>query len=530
MLAAAGAPAVARAPSAVGGRTVTSFAGTMVSAPGVPAPGVGGFASTLWDLSARAGARGKSPAAASALVRSGRPRDALVAELLRLTLAREFRLLSSLRHPNIISVLDYGFDDQLEPYFTMELLERADTIMSAGKALPIEGKLDLIAQTLQALAYLHRRGIIHRDLKPGNVMVEGGRVKVLDFGVSMLRQHDAEDAHLIVGTLGYMAPELLGGTPASEASDLYAVGMIAYELFAGRYPFDIDDLLRLKEDILHRQPDLGPIDERVAGVIGWLLHKDPERRPGGVGEVFEALGDWTGKPLVVETAATRESFLQAANLVGRDDELAILCGMLDSAMEGKGAAALVGGESGVGKSRLLDELRARALVDGVVVLRGQAVSDGGGPYHVFREALRGLSLRTDLDDLEASVLEAVVPEIGALLEREVPSRPEIGPRGGAGAAHPRRRGHAPAAAGAGALDPGGPPVGGEREPQAARAHREGRGRAPALRRGQLPRRRAEGPALGAARDARDRARPAPRGGHRRARRVHARRAGAGSPR
>jgi serine/threonine protein kinase/tetratricopeptide (TPR) repeat protein len=418
-------PLVARTSIAAGGRTVTSFAGTRVSPPSEPAQAVEGFASTQWYLSAQTQER--SPAAASAVVRSGRPRDVQVAEMLRLTLAREFRLLSSLRHPNIISVLDYGFDDHLEPYFTMELLEGADTIMSAGKALPIEGKLDLLAQTLQALAYLHRRGIIHRDLKPGNVMVEGGRVKVLDFGVSMLRQHDVEDGHLIVGTLGYMAPELLGGTPASEASDLYAVGMIAYELFAGRYPFDITDLLTLKDDILRRQPDLGPIDGRVAGVIGWLLLKEPERRPENVDEVFEALGDWTGKPLVVETAATRDSFLQAAELVGRDDELAILCEMLDGAMAGQGAAALVGGESGVGKSRLLDELRARALVDGVVVLRGQAVSEGGGPYHVFREALRGLSLRADLDDLEASVLEAVVPEIGALLGREVPERPEIGP-------------------------------------------------------------------------------------------------------
>ena len=424
MLAAGGGPPVAGRAAIAAGRTATSFAGTRVSAPS--APPVAGFATTALDLESRA-VSSRSPVAASAVVRTGRPRDGQVAEMLRLTLAREFRLLSSLRHPNVISVLDYGFDDHLEPYFTMELLEHADTIMSAGKALPFEGKLDLLAQTLQALAYLHRRGVIHRDLKPGNVMVEGGRVKVLDFGVSMLRQHEVEAGQLIVGTLGYMAPELLGGTKASEASDLYAVGMVAYELFAGRYPFEITSIVRLKDDILRLSPDLGPIDERVAGVVGWLLQKQPERRPTSVDEVFEALGDWMGKPLAVETAATRESFLQAAELVGRDAEIGILGALLDAAMGGRGGAALVGGESGVGKSRLLDEVRARALVDGVVVLRGQAVSEGGGPYHVFREALRGLSLRVDLDDLDASVLEAVVPEIGALLEREIPERPEIGP-------------------------------------------------------------------------------------------------------
>ena len=118
--------------------------------------------------------------------------------MLRLTLAREFRLLSSLRHPNIISVLDYGFDDELRPYFTMELLERAESILRAAAAPTPDGKVDLLAQTLQALAYLHRRGVIHRDLKPGNVMVVDGRVKVLDFGVSTLREHEAGDGRFIV--------------------------------------------------------------------------------------------------------------------------------------------------------------------------------------------------------------------------------------------------------------------------------------------------------------------------------------------
>jgi len=83
--------------------------------------------------------------------------------------------------------------------------------------------------------------------------------------------------------------------------------------------------------------------------------------------------------------------------------------MLAGAATGHGRGALVGGESGVGKSRLLDELRARALVEGVTVLRGQAVSDGGGPYHVFREVLQGMVLAADVDDLEASVLQAVCP-------------------------------------------------------------------------------------------------------------------------
>ncbi|APR83966.1 Serine/threonine protein kinase [Minicystis rosea] len=352
--------------------------------------------------------------------------DEALAEMLRLTLAREFRLLSSLRHPNIISVLDYGFDDELRPYFTMELLEGAESILLAGRGKSLEVKVDLIAQTLQALAYLHRRGVIHRDLKPGNVMVVDGRVKVLDFGVSILREREVNDGRFIVGTLAYMAPELLGGAPASEQSDLYAVGVIAHELFSGRYPFDTTSIAALREAVLRASPSLSDVDATVAPIIARLLSKQPEDRPANVDEVIAALGTRTGQPLSVETATTRESFLQAAELVGRDVELAQLSEKLMAAIRGQGSGALVGGESGVGKSRLIDELRARALVDGVVVLRGQALREGG-PYHAFRDVIRGLVLRTEPDDHEASVLQAVVPDIDALLDRAVPERLAIDP-------------------------------------------------------------------------------------------------------
>src|SRR4051812_3770864 len=105
----------------------------------------------------------------------------------QLALAQEFRTLASLRHPNIISVLDYGFDHNRQPYFTMDLLENAVPIVEAAATLPLLQKIDLMIQMLQALTYLHRRAILHLDLKPANVMVTGGQVKVLDFGLSTSR-------------------------------------------------------------------------------------------------------------------------------------------------------------------------------------------------------------------------------------------------------------------------------------------------------------------------------------------------------
>src|SRR2546429_4090333 len=134
----------------------------------------------------------------------------------RLTLAREFRLLASLRHPNIVSVLDYGFDQDRMPFFTMDLEENALTIVEAGHGQPLAVQVDLLVQTLRALVYLHRHGIIHRDLKPGNVIVVDDQVKVLDFGLSIY--HDAVETRAghWAGTVLYMAPAVLPGDPVTH--------------------------------------------------------------------------------------------------------------------------------------------------------------------------------------------------------------------------------------------------------------------------------------------------------------------------
>ena len=95
----------------------------------------------------------------------------------RLALAQEFKVLASLRHPNIISVLDYGFDESRQPYVAMELLDNAVSVLEAGDGQPLDVRLDLLVQMLRALTYLHRRNVLHRDLKPSNVMVENGVLK-----------------------------------------------------------------------------------------------------------------------------------------------------------------------------------------------------------------------------------------------------------------------------------------------------------------------------------------------------------------
>jgi len=342
-----------------------------------------------------------------------------------LALAQEFEVLASLRHPNIIAVRDYGFDVEHRPFFTMDLLENAPTVIEAGRDQPFEIKIQLIQHMLLALMYLHRRGIVHRDLKPGNVLVTHGEVKVLDFGLSVAVDR-AEAAP--VGSLAFMAPEVLRGQSASIASDLYALGVIAYELLLGRHPFDVYNVSRLIDQILDQAPDLSGLDRPLATLLGRLLAKDPTERYADASTVIQALSTATGQELPIETRDTRESFLQAAKFVGREAELSQLTEALAHTRQGQGSAWLIGGESGVGKSRLVDELRTRALVQGTTVLRGQAVSEGGQAYQLWRELFRWLVLLTEPTDLEASILKALIPDIGALLEREVADAPELGPQ------------------------------------------------------------------------------------------------------
>ncbi len=345
----------------------------------------------------------------------------------RVSLASEFRLLASLRHPNIISVLDYGFDEYGEPFYTMDLAENARTIVDAGASAPLAVQVELLGQTLRALVYLHRHGIVHRDLKPSNILVVGDQVKLLDFGLALRR--DENDPGEFAGTPLYMAPELLSGESASERSDLYALGMVAYEMLLGRYPFDLGDAHGVYRAIMTQALPLGgdPIDPRLRPTLAWLLTKDAARRPGDAGEVISALARAVGLPLATETAATRESLLQAAPFVGRQRELGTLLAALRGAREGRGGAWLVAGESGVGKSRLLEEIRAGALVDDVAVATGQVRSRAGGPYHAWQDVFLTLVLGVEVTDAEASALKGVVPGIEAVLGRSVPDAPPLDP-------------------------------------------------------------------------------------------------------
>jgi serine/threonine protein kinase/tetratricopeptide (TPR) repeat protein len=375
----------------------------------------------------------------------------------RIALAHEFRTLAGLRHPNIIRVRDYGFDGDA-PFLVMDLLDNAQSLHSAGRDLNTAGKVDLIVQMLGALAYLHQRGIVHRDLKPENVLVVDGVVKLLDFGLAISRDAMPE-ADRVAGTLAYMAPEVLAGGDPTPASDLYAVGVMAYELLTGQPPFPFDTVSSFIRQVLREPPDISrlyaldlpPSDEppptsaeadtepdgtvwititppqesaprpdaplSLPEVVIRLLEKKPEARFPNARAATQAFCASIGLPPPQENQAVREGYLQSAEFIGRERELAQLMAAFEQARTGAGSTWLIGGESGVGKSRLVDELRIRALVSGAVVMRGQAVLDGV-PFQLWRDPLRQLIIRGGVEGKispeQAALFKPLLPELDAL--------------------------------------------------------------------------------------------------------------------
>ncbi len=329
----------------------------------------------------------------------------------RIAIAREFRVLAGLRHPNIISVLDYGFSADLSPYFTMELVEDADHIVDATRGRSAAERVRLLLQTLDALLYLHRRGVIHRDIKPSNVLVSAGAVKVLDFGIATPTA-DTSD-YQIAGTMGYIAPEVMLGQPPTPRSDLYSFGVLASWVLFDKPP----GLLTADHDA------------RLRAVVERLVKLKPEERYADATDVIRALSEAAGLTQPAESDAAREGFLTAATFVGRKDELKLLFTRYVDAAAGYGGCVLVGGESGVGKTRLIAELRIRALVAGALVVRGQAKSHGARPYQLWRRVAGTLAVETEPTPRELGILRPLVPDLQRLFDDvgDIPEPPDQDP-------------------------------------------------------------------------------------------------------
>ncbi len=255
----------------------------------------------------------------------------------------EARATSQLQHPNILSVYDLGIDGQGTPFYTMPLvtgrtlsevvthLQTGD--LAAHQEFSLARRLLMLQQLCEAIQYTHDRGVLHRDIKPENVMVGTfGELYLMDWGLASGSLETASDQ--VVGTPGYMAPELLSRGESTQSGDLYSLGALSYELLTLTPAHPGDSLpLRLAANLKTpraadalRHPGQGRIPKEISNIVMRLLHTDPARRFASAREVRAAIQDYLDGEAPVTclcTGAKRATF-EVGHLIDQLGSVAVV--------------------------------------------------------------------------------------------------------------------------------------------------------------------------------------------------------------
>ncbi len=209
---------------------------------------------------------------------------------------REAQSAAGLTHPNIVAVYDFG-QDQERPYIVMEYVPGRDLSALLQKGpVSIKRAVDICVQVCAGVGYAHKSGLVHGDLKPGNILVAPDRrVKVVDFGLARALGESAmdEDGALVWGTPAYFSPEQAVGGQVSQATDVYAIGVILYEMLVGRLPFSGSDSELAQRHLYDRAVPVNQVNPRVpshlARIVDAALAKQPEERFATANEMGQAL-------------------------------------------------------------------------------------------------------------------------------------------------------------------------------------------------------------------------------------------------
>lgn len=245
---------------------------------------------------------------------------------------REARAAARLSHPNIVSIFDVGEDTQTGlPFIVMELVEGGNLKDRIRRAGPLsESEIRAIGSALAGtLAYAHERGIVHRDVKPQNVLIgRDGRPRLTDFGIAqpLATANGLTRTGAVMGSVQYLAPELVRGRPATQQSDIYGLGVVLYEMATGRVPFEAETDLAVALAHVEQTPaapralnaGLSPDLERI---ILRSLSKDPASRFGGAAELAAELRNPSGRTQAIPAAGSSTAAIPPAP--GRTQRIAV---------------------------------------------------------------------------------------------------------------------------------------------------------------------------------------------------------------
>jgi eukaryotic-like serine/threonine-protein kinase len=221
----------------------------------------------------------------------------------------EARHAALVNHEGIANVYDYGEEDG-SAFLVMELVpgEALSTVLERERVLSTDQVLDIVAQTSAALHAAHQAGLVHRDIKPGNLLLTpDGRVKITDFGIARIAdQVPLTATGQVMGTVQYLSPEQASGHPASPSTDIYSLGIVAYEALAGRRPFTGESQVAIAMAQINEQPPELPVTvpEPVRNLVFAAISKKPDQRPASAQHFARAAqalrrGDIAGATAIV---------------------------------------------------------------------------------------------------------------------------------------------------------------------------------------------------------------------------------------
>ena len=223
---------------------------------------------------------------------------------------QEAKAAGGLNHPNIVTIHDIGKSGNVV-YMAMELLDGAElrSLMSQGQPLAAARAVEIAAQVADGLAYAHQSGVVHRDVKPANIMIlRSGMAKITDFGIARMRQAEVRtQTGIVLGSPRYMSPEQVSGKRADPRSDIFSLGVILYEMVAGKPPFTGEDVTSVMYQILNTvPPPPSSLNPAVPAMLDFIaakaLAKTPDDRYQDAAEFARDL-HYCGKQLVMAGTA-----------------------------------------------------------------------------------------------------------------------------------------------------------------------------------------------------------------------------------